>query len=344
MSIKVVGIDLAKNYFQVCVLNIDGTISSNRKVARVKLLHTIRQFPDNTPLAMESCASSHYWGRVFLRLGFKVSLIPAQHVKPFVGRQKNDANDARAICEAYSRPDIHFVPVKTIEQQDLKALRNVRSRLVEQRTALANQIRGLTAEYGIVFPTSIRALRNHLPLIIEDAENELSHVMRNLLQNLYCDFTSISSKIDDVTQDITSLSQQSPRYKAIKNIPGFGPILTAAIVSEVGSGEQFQNGRQFSAWCGLVPKQNSTGGKNSLGALSKSGNRDLRTLLIHGARAVLRCRASSTDPMGAWLRGLIERRGKAKAIVALANKLGRIVWRVLATDCEYDVNRAFKPI
>ncbi|HDZ3716272.1 TPA: IS110 family transposase, partial [Vibrio vulnificus] len=143
--------------------------------------------------------------------------------------------------------------------------------------------------------------------------------------------------------DIITLSQQSPRYKAIKNIPGCGPILTAAIVSEVGSGQQFQNGRQFSAWCGLVPKQNSTGGKNSLGALSKSGNRDLRTLLIHGARAVLRCRTSSMDPMGAWLRGLIERRGKAKAIVALANKLGRIVWRVLTTDCEYDVNRAFKP-
>lgn len=204
MSIKVVGIDLAKNYFQVCVLNIDGTISSNRKIPRNKLLHTIRQLPDNIPLAMESCASSYYWGESFLGFGFKISLITAQHFKPLVGTQKNNANDARAICEAYSRPDIHFVPVKSIEQQDLKALRSVRSRLVEQRTVLANQIRGLTADYGIVFPTSIRALCNQLPLIIEDAESELSHVMRNLLQTLYYDFTSLSLKIDGVTQHITT--------------------------------------------------------------------------------------------------------------------------------------------
>lgn len=157
MPIKVVGIDLAKNFFQVCVLNINGTISSNRKAHRDRFLHTIRQVPDNNPLAMESCGSSHYWERVFLGLDFKVSLLPTQHVKPFVGRQKNDANDARAICEAYSRLDIHFVPVKSIEQQYLKALRSVRARLVEWRTGLANKIRGRTAEYGIVFPTSIRA-------------------------------------------------------------------------------------------------------------------------------------------------------------------------------------------
>ncbi|MDS1791999.1 IS110 family transposase [Vibrio parahaemolyticus] len=326
------------------MLKTDGSISSNRKVKRDKLLDTIRQLPDNTSLAMESCASSHYWGRVFQKLGFKVALIPAQHVKSFVGRQKNDANDARAICEAFSRPDIHFVPVKSVEQQDLKALRSVRSRLVVQRTALANQIRGLAAEYGVIFPQSIKVLRNHLPLVIEDAENGLSHVMRDLLQTLYCNFISISKEIDEVTQSITALSQQHPRYKVIKNIPGFGPILTAAIISEVGTGKQFQNGRQFSAWCGLVPKQNSTGGKSSLGALSKNGNRDLRTLLIHGARAVVRCRTSSMDPMGAWLRSLIARRGKAKAIVALANKLGRVVWRVLATGCEYDINCAFKPL
>lgn len=195
MSIKVVGIDLAKNFVQVCVLNIDGTISSNRQVHRDKLIHTICQPPENTPLAMESCASSHYWGRVFLGLGFEVSLIPAQHVKPLVGRQKNDANDARAICEAYSRPDIHFVPVKSIEQQDLKALRSVRSRLVEQRTALSNQIRGLTAEYGIVFQHQQEHCVTTYRSLLNDAENELSHVMRNLLQTLYCDFINISGKI-----------------------------------------------------------------------------------------------------------------------------------------------------
>ncbi|EGU36859.1 IS110 family transposase, partial [Vibrio scophthalmi] len=163
MSIKVVGIDLAKTLFQVCVLSTDGKIVSNRKVKRDKLLDTIRQLPDKTALAMESCATSHHWERAFQQLGFSATLIPAQHVKPFVGRQKNDANDARAICEAFSRPDIHFVPVKSVELQDLKALRSVRKRLVEQRTALANQIRGLVAEYGIIFPQSIKVLRSQLP-------------------------------------------------------------------------------------------------------------------------------------------------------------------------------------
>ncbi|MGY5744548.1 IS110 family RNA-guided transposase, partial [Vibrio cincinnatiensis] len=265
-------------------------------------------------------------------------------VKPFVGRQKNDANDARAICEAYSRPNLHFVPVKSVEQQDLKAIRSVRKRLVENRTALSNQIRGLAAEYGVVFPLSIKALRSHLPLALEDAENALSPVMRNLLQTLYCDLVSLSEEIDEVTQSVTMLSQQNPKYEAIRNIPGFGPILTAALISEVGVGNQFKNGRQFSAWCGLVPKQNSTGGKSSLGSLSKNGNRELRSLLIHGARAVVRYGANKTDAMGAWLRGLIARRGKAKAIVALANKLGRVAWHILAKNSEYDLNQAFKPV
>ncbi|MFA0415182.1 IS110 family transposase [Vibrio renipiscarius] len=344
MSIKVVGIDLAKTLFQVCVLSTDGKIVSNRKVKRDKLLDTIRQLPDKTALAMESCATSHHWGRAFQQLGFSVALIPAQHVKPFVGRQKNDANDARVICEACSRPDIHFVPVKSVEQQDLKALRSVRKRLVEQRTALANQIRGLVAEYGIIFPQSIKVLRSQLPLAIEDAENELSYVMRGLLQTLYSDFIDISGKIDVITQKITALGQLHPRYSAIKSIPGFGPILTAALISEIGSGKQFKNGRQFSAWCGLVPKQNSTGGKSSLGAISKNGNRDLRTLFIHGARAVVRCGADKENAMGYWLRGIIARRGKAKTIVALANKLGRIAWHVLGKNTEYDIDQAFNPV
>lgn len=344
MSIKVVGIDLAKNSFQVCVLSSSDSILSNRKVNRGSLLDTIRQLPEKTTIAMESCATSHHWARIFRGMGFNIALIPAQHVKPFVGRQKNDANDARAICEAFSRPDIHFVPVKSVEQQDLKSLRCVRARLVEQRTALANQIRGLSAEYGITFPLSIKALHSHLPLIIEDAENELSHVMRGLLHTLYSDLIDIGERIDELTCKITMLGQQHPRYDAIKSIPGFGPILTAALLSEVGTGNQFQNGRQFSAWCGLVPKQHSSGGKSSLGHLSKSGNRDLRTLIIHGARAVMRCGINRTDVMGDWLRSIIGRRGRAKAIVALANKLGRIAWRVLATDSSYDIHKAFKAV
>jgi transposase len=160
--------------------------------------------------------------------------------------------------------------------------------LVENRTALANLIRGLAAEYGVVFPLSIKALRSHLPLALEDTENDLSPIMRNLLHTLYCDFVSLSEEIDEIPHSVTILSQKNPRYEAIRNISGFGPILTLVLISEVGAGNQFQNGRQFSAWCSLPPKQNSTGGKSSLGSLPKNGNRELRALLIHSARAVVR--------------------------------------------------------
>jgi transposase len=247
MNIKVVGIDLAKNVFQVCVCLKDNIIQNNKKVTRAKLLHTIRQLPEGTLIAMEACATAHYWGRIFEEHGFKVRLIPAEHVKPFVKKQKNDANDAVAICEAAFRINIHFVPVKSIEQQDIKALRCVRTRLVQNRTATINQMRSLASEYGVIFPVGSLKLQATLLETLEDAENGLSFILRALLKSQYEDLTALNIRIDAIDNEIKTLCKSQPRYQALLSIPGFGQIVAASFMSEVGTGIQFKNGRQLSA-------------------------------------------------------------------------------------------------
>lgn len=246
------------------------------------------------------------------------------------------------ICEAAFRLGIYPVPVKSIEQQDIKALRCVRSRLVEQRTATANQIRSLSAEYGVIFLAGIRKLKQQLPACLEDADNGLSFVLRRLLQGLYDDIVLLNRDIEYLTEEIANLCKVQPRYKALLSIPGFGPIVAAAFMSEVGIGEQFHNGRQLSAWCGLVPKQASSGGKQSLGKITKNGNSELRMMLIHGARAVGRFCNKWQDALGGWFNSLVKRRGKAKAIVALANKLARIGWRILVGNDDFKLFLAFR--
>lgn len=344
MNIKVVGLDIAKNVFQVCVWLQDGNVAWNRKVVRSKLLDVIRQFPDGTLIAMEACATSHYWGRTFEAMGYAVKLLPAQHVKPMARRQKNDANDALAICEAAFRPEIHPVSIKTVEQQDIKALRCVRRRKVEQRTAVVNQARALAAEYGIGFPKGVLELLRVLPSALDDDENGLSYVARDLLHNLNDDIKRLNDGIDATSHQISLLCKQQPRYQALLSIPGVGPIVAAALLSEVGDGAQFTNGRQLSAWCGLVPRQSSSGGKTTLYGITKSGNSELRVLLVHGARAVTHWSTKRNDALGEWLKKLIERRGKKKAIVALANKIARIAWCVLSGSSNFDLKLAFHPV
>lgn len=341
MNIKVVGIDLAKNVFQVCVCLEDNSIQSNRKITRKKLLSTIIQFPEGTLIAMEACGTAHYWGRVLKNHGFDVKLIPAQHVKPFVANQKNDANDALAICEAAFRPNLHYVPVKSIEQQDIKSLRCVRTRTVQNRTATVNQIRSLSAEYGVTFPIGRLKLKSMLMSTLEDASNGLSCVLRSVLKSLYDDMNKLSERIDSIDNEIKSLCKVQPRYDALLSIPGFGPIVAASFMSEVGTGEQFRNGRQLSAWCGLVPTQSSSGGKIRLGSITKNGCSDLRVLLIHGARAVSRFAGKRQDQLGKWFSALSLRRGKHKAIVALANKLARIAWHILTGSSDFSASKAF---
>ncbi|MEA9392785.1 IS110 family transposase [Acerihabitans sp. TG2] len=339
-AIKVIGIDLAKSVFQICVWMSDGTVTSNRKVSRSKLLDTVRQFPVDTPIAMEACATSHYWGRTFHSMGYPVRLIPTQHVKALTRHQKNDANDALAICETAFRPGIHFVPVKTIEQQDIKALRNTRQLMVEQRTAIVNQTRALIAEQGVTIPVGINVLQQQLPDIIEDADNIISLTLRRFLFSLLENMHLLNEHINTLEHEIAALCQQQPKYKTLLTIPGVGPLIAAAFLSEVNA-EQFTNGRQLSAWCGLVPRQHSSDGKNMLTSMTKNGNRGLRTLIIHGARAVMRCVQKRDDALGKWLRKVIERRGKMKATIALANKLTRIAWRLLAESTNFNMSMAF---
>ncbi|MFJ5453445.1 IS110 family transposase [Pectobacterium jejuense] len=339
-TIKVVGIDLAKSVFQLCVWMNDGTVAWNRKVSRSKLLDAVRQFPPDTLIAMEACATSHYWGRTFQSMGYAIRLIPTQHVKALTRHQKNDANDALAICETAFRPGIHFVAVKTLEQQDIKALRCARQLMVEQRTAAANQIRALAAEQGFEFPVGIHTLQQRLPDLIEDPEKPVSPVLRHLLSTLLENIHTLNEYIRSTEYEIAALCQQQPRYRVLMSIPGVGPLISAAFLSEVDA-EQFANGRQLSAWCGLVPRQHSSGGKHILTSMTKNGNCDLRTLIIHGARAVMRCAQKRDDHLGRLLNHVTERRGKMKATVALANKLTRIVWRLLSEPVDFNMDKAF---
>ncbi|MGE4686820.1 IS110 family transposase [Yersinia enterocolitica] len=280
-TIRVVGIDIAKSVFQVCVWMIDGSVAWNKKVTRQKLLDTLGQFEPGTMMVMEACSTSHFWGRTLSAMGFSVRLIPAQHVKAFTKSQKNDANDALAICETACRPGIHFVPIKTTEQQDIKALRNTRQLKVEQRTALANQLRSLLAEYGLIIPVGIQCLDQQLPEFIEDASNDLTFTLRRLLNSLREDMQVLNERVICLDKEIAALSSQQTAYHHLLTIPGVGPLISAAFISEVDA-LLFSSGRELSAWCGLVPRQHSSGGKQRLSSVTKNGNRSLRTLIIHG--------------------------------------------------------------
>lgn len=342
MNIKVVGIDLAKVHFQICVLCDDQTVAYNKKIRREKMLVSLREFPPGTLVALEACGSANYWGRVIESLGLRVRLIPAQYVKAMARQhQKNDAIDALAICESALRPGIHWVKVKTLEQQDIKVLRCTRQQWVTQRTALANQIRGLSAEYGVIFPKKLENLRRQLMLAVDDQCNEFTAVMRTRLRESYEQLLQLDTQIKQIQRQLQQLCQTSQAYQRLLRIPGFGPLTCAAIVSEIGDGTQFKNGRQFSAWTGIVPKQHSSGSTTKLLGITKNGNRELRTLLIHGARALMIWMSRRTDALSRWVNALVARRGRHVAIVALANKMARIGWAVLTSGKEFTLNRAF---
>jgi len=341
MQCKVIGIDLAKHTFQVCVLGIEGSVVSNKKVSRKRLMFEITQSCPEAPIAMEACASAHHWGRRFESMGRRVLLIPAQHVKAFVGHQKNDANDAVAICEAAQRPRIHPVAVKSVEKQDIQSLRRIRQRAVDNRTALGNQIRGLSGEYGLCFRQSLRLLRCDLLTALDDTENELSPLLREELRRLYGELVDLDTTVKRLDRKLLVVLREREEYARLKDIPGIGPLTASALISELGDGRRFSNGREMSAWCGLIPRQHSSGGRERLLGLTKNGNRELRTLLIHGARAVVYRYKNRQSPLGRWLDALIARRGVHKAIVALANKLARISWAVLHHQQAFDMKKAF---
>lgn len=342
MKAKLVGIDLAKSVFQVCVIAPSGGELCNKKMKRAKLVLWLKDL-EPTTIAMEACATSNYWGRRLQAAGHVVRLIPAQHVKAFCRVHKTDSGDALAIVEAAQRPKVHFVPIKTIGQQDLQVLGRVREKLVASRSELICQIRGLASEYGVSFPVGRAALMAGLPLALEDAENELTCVARNALSGLLEAIKGLDGRIAQLALDTAELAKQEPAYARLLSVPGFGPVVAPAFIAAVGDGRQFAHGRDVSAWLGVVPKQHGTGGKVALMRITKNGDRSLRTLLIHGARAVMNWASRRNDAMGRWIMALKARRGAARTIVALANKLARIGWAVLRGDQPFDINKAFRP-
>jgi transposase len=340
-KINLVGIDLAKRCYQVCALSEHNTVLYNRKYSAKKFGEAMHQL-EPTTVALEACATSHYWGRRLQALGHRVLLVPPQHAKAFRRVHKSDEHDALSIAEASQRPKLHCVPVKNITQQDLQLLGGVRERCVAQRTSLINQARGHAREYGVNFPVSRRALMKELPLAIEAADNDLTPIAREALAELFEDIQHVSERINELQRRMRELAKADPAHEQLLSIPGVGPILAPMALAKLGHGQQFGSGRHCSAWVGLVPKQNGTGGKTQLGSISKNGDRTLRTLLIHGARAVMRWADKHDHAQSRWIKQLVARVGKNKAVVALANKIIRIIWAVLTTGTSFDMNKAFR--
>jgi transposase len=332
---KLLGIDLAKSVFQLCIMDQNNHVTTNKKVRRNQLLKTVLNIKPDT-IFMESCYSANYWGRVFQGHGFVVHLVPPQHVKPFVKGNKNDHNDALAICEASQRPGIHFVSVKTQAQQDLQALHNIRQRRVRDRTSLVNQINGLLAEQGILIKKGHKQFPKTLPLIIEDASNEISFPLREALDELLEEYIFISAKINKTEIQIQQISDCYPEYLRLMEIPGIGFLTASAILSQVGNAREFRNARGMAAWLGLTPTHHASGNKIKKQGISKKGNRYIRTLLVHGARSIVCIYKNKEEPLKIFAEKMKQKHGLHKATVAVAHKMARIVWAVLAKEQPYN--------
>lgn len=334
MNNSVISIDLAKNVFQVCLFNEHHKPVFNKKVTRARLLETVMKLESNR-IVMEACYSSNYWGRVFQSMDRSVGLVPPHQVKPFVVGNKNDHNDAIAIGEASFRPKTVFVPVKSIDQQDIQSLHRIRDRLVRARTAVANQMRGLLSEYGVIIGKKIAVLRKEIAFVLEDPDQPLSVPARSFIADLYEELRRYDEQIGVKELALKALLENNDDYQRVQEIPGIGPIVGSALIAAVGDAKQFKNGRNLSAWVGLTPKQYASGDVSRMGGMSKRGNRTLRKLLIDGARSLLTWVGDKTDGLSCWIRALLSRRPYAKVLVAVANKIARMAWAVLSKNEHY---------
>lgn len=334
MNATTFGIDLAKNVFQVHGADARGKTLVRKRLSRSKLLAYFANCPRSL-IGLEACGSSSYWARQLGALGHEVRQISPQYVKPYVKTNKNDCNDAAAICEAVSRPEMRFVPIKSVEQQDVQSLHRVRQRLVHDRTALVNQTRGLLREYGVFIPVGIRAFRQAMAAVLEDAENELTALTREIIADQYERLCELDRRIVGYEARIELIFRDNERCQRMAQVEGVGLMVATALMAAVGDARAFKNGRHLAAWLGLVPRQHSSGQRTRLLGISKRGNTYLRTLLIHGARSVLYRCETKTDARSRWLQGVKARRGINCASVALANKNARILWALLAHGDEY---------
>jgi len=334
VNIKTLGIDLAKNIFQVHGVNKTGRTVLKKRLRRNKLLEYIAQLPPCL-IGMEACGSANYWGRRFKELGHDVKLMSPQYVKPYIQSNKNDENDAEGICEAVTRPKMKFVPIKRVEQQDFQMLHRIRSQQVKQRTALSNQIRGLLAEYGEIIPKGISHVRKQLPEILANEKNDLTELSKNLFMDLYRRLNVIDKEIKEYDHQIIRLAQSHEECGRLLQIEGVGPLISTALISTIGEGHEFKSGRELASWLGLVPRQKSSGEKKVLLGISKRGNRYLRTLLIQGGHATIQASKRKEEKRSAWVKKKLSRSGENSTAVAIANKNARIAWALLTRGENY---------
>jgi transposase len=325
--------------FQLHGVDERGVAVLRKQVRRGALMRTIAQLPPCL-IGMEACASSQYWSRQFERFGHQVRLMSPQYVKPYVKSQKNDQADAEAICEAVQRPNMRFVLPKSLEQQDLQSAHRVRQGLMTERTAVVNRMRGLLAEYGVVVARRPATVRRELPVLLADAENGLTTVSRELIAELYEHFLQIEQRIMRVEAVIERLGATQETVKRLQTIPGIGPLTATALFAAVGNAKGFRNGRHMAAFLGLVPRQDSSGGKPRLLGITKRGDKYLRCLLVHGARCITTLAQRKPTEARSWINALRDRRGKHRAYIAQANKTARIAWAVMARGENY---RAIAP-
>ena len=333
------GIDLAKNSFSLHAIDIHGKVILHKSVSRKKLLTTIANMPP-MKIGLEACGGAHYWARTLNKLGHDTKIMAVKYVIPHRTKGKNDLNDAIAICSAVQSPATRFVPIKSPEQQAVLSVHRMREHWVRERTALMNRIRALLSEFGLVMPVGRSSLMKIVPLMLEDAENELPVLAREVLANAYHHLQMLNQQIADTEVTFTHLTKSNDNAKRLLEVRGIGPQTATAILASIDKGQQFDKSRDFSAWLGLVPKQYSTGGKTRLGRITKHGDKYLRTLLVHGARAVVTTLGDKQDSLSKWCRDLLERRGMNRTIVALAAKNARIIWSMLHNQTQYEYKTA----
>jgi transposase len=337
MKLTRVGVDLAKQVFQVHGVDRAERPAWCKRLKRSRWIGDLeRDVEAGCEIGMEACGGAHHWARLLQAKGYRVRLIAPQFVKPYVKTNKTDANDAEAICEAMSRPSMRFVAVKTVEQQDLQAVHRVRSSLIRDRTAKANQVRGLVYEYGLAAPRELHALRRVVPEWLEDADNGLTVRFRALLAGLYSDLRLLDERVRELDREIAAIAREHEPVGRLEQLTGIGPLTASALYALVGDGRQYRSGRELAVALGLTPRQHSSGGKEKLLGISKRGDKYIRTLLIHGARSALRVAPNRTDRLSRWALALAERSHPNVAVTALANKMARIVWAMLRHETNYE--------
>lgn len=343
MKLSRVGIDLAKHVYQLHGVDRSGKTVWKRRLKRHQWLKVLLdKIEPGCVIGMEACTGAHHWARELQSRGYAVKLIPPQFVKPYVKSNKNDARDAEAICEAMSRPGMRFVTVKTVAQQDIQATHRIRAELIRQRTAKANQVRGLMAEYGLVAPKHLSSLRAAIPCWLEDAENGLTGDFRTLLHGVWEDLRALDDRVGEMDQVIKRLAENHEDCVRLQQLRGIGPMTSTAMVATMGDARQYHKSRQMAAAIGITPKQHSSGGKDRLLGISKRGDVYLRTLMIHGARAVVARAKHKDDRLSRWVTGIATRRHPNVAAVALANKTARMAWAMLRHETDYDPDFAMR--